>query len=95
MVAILKKMMRHTMGRMMKCPDVQKCIDAVEDLVNHELDPKTEKIVKFKAEICMRCFKQHEIDSAVKLALQKKLERKQVPEDLLESIKSKIQGSQG
>lgn len=73
-----------------KCKDPQKCLEMLQLVVDNEADP--EKAAQFlkKIEGCKMCTDCYEQDNCIKDILSSKVERKSVPQDVIDCIKLKL-----
>lgn len=73
-----------------KCKDTQKCLDMLQLVVDNEADPKKAAKILKQIEGCQMCTDCYEQNSCLKEALSNKIERKEVPKDLIDCIKAKL-----
>ena len=73
-----------------KCPEVEKCLELIHLVLDAEASPEQEKYLSEHLDMCMQCLESFNIEKEIRAALKNKIEQKQVPSSLLESIKGKI-----
>ena len=72
------------------CP---RCIELLELITDGEASPEEEKQFSKHINDCLPCFETYNLEKSIKDMLRNKLEKKQVPEDLILSIKEKIRNT--
>lgn len=70
--------------------DCERCLELLEMIMDGEASPEEEKHFQKHINDCLPCYETYNLEASIKQLLQTKLEKKQVPEDLILSIKSKI-----
>jgi anti-sigma factor (TIGR02949 family) len=73
-----------------KCVDEQKCFQSLQLILDGEACREEEEYFMEHLNKCMPCFNLYKLEKAVKELLQSRIEKKQVPVDLIKSIKSQI-----
>ena len=68
----------------------QECLELLELITDGEASPEEEKQFHKHIDECLPCFETYNLEESIKEMLRTKLEKKQVPEDLIQSIKQKI-----
>ncbi len=68
----------------------KKCLELLELITDNEASSEEEKRFREHINACLPCYESFNLEKSIKEMLQTKLEKKQVPEDLIESIKLKI-----
>jgi len=69
------------------------CMKLLELVMDGEATPEEEKHFHKHINDCLPCFETFNMEQSIKEMLQTKLEKKQVPEDLINSIKQKIRNT--
>lgn len=73
-----------------KCADPQMCLEKLQMVVDNEADPEKAAEILKQIEDCKMCKDCYEQNSCLKEMLHNKVERKGVPQDLIDCIKSKL-----
>lgn len=73
-----------------KCKDTQKCIEMLQMVVDNEADPQKAAQFLKKIKDCKMCTDCYEQDNCLKDILSSKVERKAVPQDVIDCIKMKL-----
>ena len=68
----------------------QECLNLLELITDGEASPEEVKQFRKHIDDCLPCFETYNLEESIKEMLRTKLEKKQVPEDLIQSIKQKI-----
>ena len=79
---------------MTNCPEKQKCLKILHLILDEESDHEQEAYFKIHMEECWSCFKNYELEKAIRNLVKIKLERISVPATLIDEIKTKISESQ-
>ena len=79
---------------MTNCPETQKCLEILHLILDDEADHEQEEYYKNHMDECWSCFKNYELEKAIRNLVKTKLERKTVPSTLIDDIKTKISESQ-
>jgi len=66
------------------------CMDLLYQFLDNEVDDKVGGQVHEHIKICMPCYERYNLDKAIKEMLKTKCIGKQVPKDLIQSIKVQI-----
>lgn len=74
-----------------ECREPDKCMEILHLLLDGEADEEQSKYFRQHIERCMPCYECYSLDMAIKEVLKTKIERKPVPQDLVNTIKIKIQ----
>ena len=69
------------------------CIELLELITDDEASPKEIKHFQKHINECLPCYEAYNLEKSIKEMLQTKLKRKQVPDDLIQSIKLKIRNN--
>ncbi|MEQ9424461.1 MAG: anti-sigma factor [Cyclobacteriaceae bacterium] len=72
------------------CPESEKCLEIIRLVLDDEASNTQMDYLKDHIEMCMQCLDNFNVEKEIKQALREKLERKAVPQDLIDSIKTKI-----
>lgn len=70
--------------------DCEKCLEILELIMDGEATPQQENDFRKHIDACLPCYETYNLEASIKKLLQTRIERKQVPEDLIEKIRSKI-----
>ena len=68
----------------------QRCLELLQLITDGEATPEEETQFHKHIDECLPCYETYNLEKSIKEMIQTKLEKKQVPEDLIRSIKSKI-----
>ena len=79
---------------MTNCPEKKKCLEILHLILDEEADNEQEAYFKIHMEECWSCFKNYELEKAIRNLVKIKLERISVPATLIDEIKTKISESQ-
>ena len=74
----------------MNCPDQAKCLEVLELMLDGEATAEQKKQFELQIKNCMPCYKQYNLDKAIKEMLLDKVEVKEVPVGLVDNIRTKI-----
>lgn len=66
----------------------KKCLEVINSILDGEADEAEKTYFEKKIKCCQKSMKHFEVEKCVKEALQEKIDKKAVPPDLLEKIKS-------
>jgi mycothiol system anti-sigma-R factor len=66
------------------------CLKVIQTILDGEASEEQRKHFEAHIEDCLSCFEQFNLDKTIKLALQTKICKMDVPGDLLQTIKIKI-----
>lgn len=86
----LKNTLRHKENSTEMCQESKKCLEILELLLDGEADQEQAEFFHAHIENCMPCYKHYNLEKTIREILQTKIEKKTVPNDLVESIKTKI-----
>lgn len=86
----LKNTLKRKENSTEMCQESKKCIEILELLLDGEADPDQEDFFRNHIEKCMPCYQHYNLEKTIKEILKTKIEKKPVPQDLVDSIKSKI-----
>tara|TARA_R110000868_G_scaffold306848_1_gene568276 strand:+ start:585 stop:821 length:237 start_codon:yes stop_codon:yes gene_type:complete len=64
--------------------------ELIQLVLDNESSTKEEAYLRMHLKMCLKCLSQYEIDKELKEVLKLKLEKKQVPVGLSETIRSKL-----
>lgn len=73
------------------CPEEQKCLHILEVILDDESTPEEEKKYFDHIDKCWGCFQNYNLEKAIRELIKTKLEKKRVPENLLQQIKLEIE----
>ena len=75
------------------CPEEQRCLQILEEILDKE--STSEEEVKYYSHLdqCWTCFKNYNLETAIRELIKSKIDNKPVPEGLLEKIKFEIDKS--
>ncbi|MDH3710517.1 MAG: zf-HC2 domain-containing protein [Cyclobacteriaceae bacterium] len=73
--------------------DCEKCLELLELIMDGEASPEEEKLFHKHIDACLPCYETYNLEASIKKLLQTKLKRKQVPDDLIQKIRSKIRST--
>ncbi len=79
---------------MTNCPEKKKCLEILHLILDEEANHEQEAYFKIHMEECWSCFKDYELEKAIRNLVKIKLERISVPTTLIDEIKTKISESQ-
>ena len=71
----------------------ERCLELLELITDGEASPEEEKQFHNHIDECLPCYETFNLEKSIKEVLQTKLEKKQVPDDLIQSIKQKIRNT--
>jgi mycothiol system anti-sigma-R factor len=71
------------------CSDKRNCLEMLQLILDGEATPQQKENFKSHIDDCLPCFQHYHFDNAIKELLKLKCSS-QAPDDLIESIKSKI-----
>jgi|GEM_PF-1518336 anti-sigma factor (TIGR02949 family) len=77
-----------------ECPERRKCLQALEEILDNEAPEDMESEYKAHIDQCWSCFQDYKLERAIRELIKIKLERKPVPDKLLEVIKTRISESE-
>ena len=69
------------------------CLELLELITDDEASPEEVKHFQKHINECLPCYETYNLEKSIKEMLQTKLEKKQVPDDLIKSIKFKIRNN--
>ncbi len=72
------------------CKESVKCIEILHLMLDNEASSQEEDYLRDHLDSCLPCLKNYEVESQIRNILRTKLEKREVPLDLLNAIKSKI-----
>ena len=75
------------------CAEEQKCLEVLEVILDNESTPEEEKEYFDHIQKCWTCFNNYNLESAIRELIKTRVERKQVPEDLIDRIRTEINKS--
>lgn len=73
--------------------DCEKCLELLELIMDGEASPEEEKQFHEHINDCLPCYETYNLETSIKKLIQTKLEKKQVPDDLVATIRSKIRST--
>jgi len=71
----------------------KRCLELLELITDEEASPEEVKHFHNHINECLPCYESYNLEKSIKEMLQTKLEKKQVPDDLIQSIKLKIRNN--
>lgn len=71
----------------------QECLELLQLITDGEATPEEEKQFHHHIDECLPCYESFNLEQSIKEVLQTKLEKKQVPDDLIQSIKRQIRNT--
>jgi anti-sigma factor (TIGR02949 family) len=94
MAIIFTNWLKNTLGKKENstemCQESKKCMEILELLLDGEADSEQEVFFRDHIERCMPCYQHYNLEKTIKELLKTKIEKKPVPNDLVDSIKLKI-----
>lgn len=72
------------------CPEEQQCLEVLEIILDNEATPEQEKEYFDHIQKCWTCYQNYNLENVIRELIKTKIERKQVPEDLVTRIKTEI-----
>ena len=75
------------------CPDEKRCLEVLEVILDNESTPEEEEKYFEHIQGCWTCFQNYNLEKAIRELIKKRVEKKQVPQDLVDRIKSEIERS--
>lgn len=72
------------------CKESVKCIEILHLLLDNEASTVEEDYLRSHLDSCLACLKNYKVESEIRNILRTKLEKREVPLDLLAAIKTKI-----
>ncbi len=73
--------------------DCEKCLELLELIIDGEASPEEEKHFHKHLNDCLPCYETYNLEASIKKLIQTKVTRKQVPDDLIQKIRSKIRST--
>lgn len=73
-----------------ECPEKQKCLEILTLVLDGEANEEQKDYFRAHIEKCMPCNSDYTVEKTIRELLQSKCANKEVPSDLVESIKLKI-----
>lgn len=86
----LKNTFKRKENTVERCKESEKCMEILQLLIDGEANNEQESYFRKHIETCMPCYQYYNLEKAIKEILQTKIERKPVPQDLVNTIKLKI-----
>ena len=86
----MEKMEGSAESRKTQCQDTSKCFKLLESILDGEID-NSKDVLKEKLAKCQPCFEHFHLEEAIRDVLKNKCTKQQLPPELAESIRSKIQ----
>ncbi len=71
----------------------QRCLELLELITDGEASQEEERQFRKHVDECLPCYESFNLEQSIKEMLQTKLEKKPVPDDLIQSIKQKIRNT--
>lgn len=76
-----------------QCPERKKCLQTLEMILDGELDGEEQAAYHDHIDQCWSCFQDYKLEKAIRDLIKIKLEKKEVPNQLLDTIKNRISES--
>ena len=73
-----------------KCPDIEKYLEILRQMLDEEATSEEEQFLLKHLDSCKCCLAEYELETQVRQVLKSKVEKKEVPVGLANSIKAKI-----
>ena len=73
-----------------QCKDHAKCMELLQLILDGEATESEQEYYKSHMEKCMPCYREYNLESAIRRVLKTNIQKKPVPADLVNCIKSKI-----
>jgi len=86
----LKKTFSQKSEKSRKCLDSEKCLNMLQLILDGEASESEMQYFNTHIEDCMSCFQHYNLEKTIRQVLKTKCEKRPVPVDLIQSIKSKI-----
>jgi anti-sigma factor (TIGR02949 family) len=77
--------------RKLQCSDVTKCFELLESILDGDMAQGGSEILKDKLAKCQPCFQHFHLEQAIREVLKTKCTKQEVPSELTDSIRQKIQ----
>ena len=77
--------------RKLQCDDVSKCFQLLESILDGNETPDSQEVLKSKLAKCQPCFEHYHLEAAIKEVLRTKCTKHEVPSQLVENIRQKIE----
>lgn len=71
----------------------QRCLELLQLMTDGEASAEEEKEFNKHIDDCLPCYETYNLEKSIKEMLRTKLEKKQVPDDLIQSIRQKIRNT--
>ena len=86
---------RNVVSRYMmsECSEEQRCLDVLELILDDEASPEEEEIYFGHVQKCWPCFQNYNLEKAIRELIKTKIEKRAVPLDLEQRIRSEIEKS--
>ena len=75
------------------CSEEQECLKVLEGILDEESTPEEEERYFEHVQKCWPCFQNYNLEKAIRELIKTKIEKRKVPEGLVEKIKSEIEKS--
>jgi anti-sigma factor (TIGR02949 family) len=75
------------------CSEEQVCLKVLEGILDEESTPEEEERYFEHIQKCWSCFQNYNLEKAIRELIKTKIEKRKVPEGLVEKIKSEIEKS--
>lgn len=73
-----------------RCKDHARCMELLQLVLDGEASESEQEYYNTHMEKCMPCYREHNLESAIRQVLKTNIEKKRVPSDLVDCIKSKL-----
>ena len=75
------------------CEEEQKCLKVLEVILDNESTPEEEEIYFEHIQKCWTCYQNYNLEKAIRQLIKTKIEKRKVPEGLVDKIRTEIQNS--
>lgn len=73
-----------------RCKDHAKCMEMLQLILDGEASESEREYYMSHMEQCMPCYREYNLESAIRQVLKTNIGKKEVPSDLIDCIKSKL-----
>lgn len=77
--------------RKLQCSDVTKCFELLESILDGDMPQGGNEVLQDKLAKCQPCFQHYHLEQAIREVLKTKCTKQEVPSELTNSIRQKIQ----
>ena len=95
MAALSNWFMKNIVSRYMmnSCAEEENCLKVLEVILDNESTPEEEEKYFQHVEKCWTCYQNYNLEKAIRELIRTRVEKKQVPQELVDRIKSEIEKS--